>query len=167
MLFWYLRALSVRVPFEPARDSMEMVLNNFRDPVGWKAQIGDKSQIANKHIIFQAICFEKWYFEQMENKENGLKAKPKDDNAKKGGGPIIVHGKEKQKSRSKYIREIWIRPNEEQSQSEKGKEEEGGHIVADEKAMTSKRTTTVLEEIFCGENAKKAFWAMEALLKIL
>uniref|UniRef100_A0A183BVU7 PINc domain-containing protein n=1 Tax=Globodera pallida TaxID=36090 RepID=A0A183BVU7_GLOPA len=134
MLFWYVRALSVRVPFESARDSIEIVLNNFRGP---------------------ASNFERWVWEQKESKENGVrearnKVPPKGPipNGEKSGGGV--------RPRSKYIREVWIRPNEEAA--DKGC---GGEANANERegvlceVAATKEANEGIERMFVGEQAKK------------
>uniref|UniRef100_A0A914H3V2 PIN domain-containing protein n=1 Tax=Globodera rostochiensis TaxID=31243 RepID=A0A914H3V2_GLORO len=133
MLFWYVRALSVRVPFESARDSIEIVLNNFRGP---------------------ASNFERWVWEQKESKENGVreaqnKVLPRGPipNGEKSGGGV--------RPRSKYIREVWIRPNEEAAdkgcRETNANEREG---VLCEVAAT-KGANDGIERMFVGEQAKK------------
>ncbi|KAL3078956.1 hypothetical protein niasHS_014738 [Heterodera schachtii] len=132
MLFWYVRALSVRVPFEPARDSIETVLNNFRGP---------------------AVNFERWIWEQMESKENEMRGAQK-----KGLNGAIPNGEKRGKDgvrpRSKYIREVWIRPREEADKGEGEADAEGSGRICEGRG--ERRTDGgAIGRIFVGEQAKK------------
>nr|CAD2190832.1 unnamed protein product [Meloidogyne enterolobii] len=85
VLFYYIRALSVLLPFKSARESLELALNSLRQP---------------------AITYEKWVFELIEIENRNIQAAT--NNYESGPYSDILN---KENKFHNVCREIWFHPS--------------------------------------------------------